>query len=163
MKPRDLFLLLGTNLGDRLTHLIQARDELSKVFGNSIKSSRVYRSEPWGVTNQPEFYNQVLIYSSLADPNQVLQEILSIEQRMGRVRAQKWGPRVIDIDILLYGDLTIDTTELTIPHPAIQDRRFVLTLLDEIAAEVVHPVLGRSIHHLLADCPDDGKVQALEA
>ena len=149
----DIFLLLGANLGDRSANLAQARNFL-QTLGSFKKLSSVYSTAPWGVVNQPDFYNQVLCLSTHIPPHELLTQLLSIEADMGRVRHEKWGSRVIDIDLLFYGSQVISNSDLTVPHPGIPHRRFTLVPLAEIAPAWIHPVLKKSMSELLQECPD---------
>lgn len=153
-----IFLLLGSNQGEAEKNLLNARLMLKERVGNIVQASSVYRTAAWGNTNQPDFFNQVLEITTTFAPEVLLQHILEIEKQLGRVRKERWGPRIIDIDILLYHDVVINTTSLTIPHPGIPDRRFTLVPLDEIASELVHPALNKTIHTLLDECPDQSAV-----
>lgn len=158
----DVILLTGGNMGDRSSNLTAARDRLVGALGPLRAASSVYATAPWGVTDQPDFLNQVLIVSTSQSPQAVLAALLSIEESLGRVRTAKWGPRPIDIDILFYGGAVVDTPELTIPHPEIPNRRFVLEPLAEVAPDLVHPVLGVTVRELLAQTPDNSAVKRCE-
>ncbi len=151
----QLYLLTGGNMGDRLQHLQQALAGLQSQVGKLIKKSAVYETAPWGKTDQASFLNQVLVLATALSPAETLQTILDIEEKLGRKRLEKNGPRTIDIDILLYGHEVISTPQLQVPHPQMQNRRFVLTPLSEVAAGFIHPVLQQTIAELLAVCPDD--------
>jgi len=159
--PR-LYLLLGGNLGDRILYLQQARASIAAQVGPITCNSKLYETAAWGKTDQPPFLNQVLEVQTALTPEQVLQSINAIEQELGRVRQEHWGSRVIDIDILFYDNLVLQTQRLTIPHPQLHLRRFTLMPLAEIAPDLVHPVLGKSIKELLEECEDDLEVRVLE-
>ena len=156
------YLLTGGNLGNRLHNVTLASQLIQQYCGNIIKQSSVYETAAWGFEEQPDFYNQALCITTNLLPEQLMNELLSIENKMGRVRDIKMGPRTIDLDILLYNDLIISTAQLTLPHPRMQERRFVLLPLAEIAAEVVHPVLQKTIAELLAECKDSLDVYKIE-
>ena len=158
----DIFLLTGGNMGDRKANLQHAFELIEKNAGTITKVSRIYETAPWGNTEQPAFLNQVLWISSHLSPQQLLLRLLTIELELGRKRAEKMGPRLIDIDILLYGNEVISEPDLIVPHPRIAERRFVLTPLNEIAPDVVHPLLQKTISELLASCPDRLEVKLYE-
>ncbi len=155
---RGIFLSLGSNLSDRKANLLNARVVLERL-GRIISLSPTYQTDAWGKTDQPAFYNQVIEMSSDLDPNQFLSETLAIEHELGRVREEKWGPRVIDIDILFYGNRIVNDQNLIVPHPGIASRKFVLVPLADIAPEFVHPTLKKTIVTLLQECHDELKVE----
>lgn len=154
-----LYLLLGSNLGDRPLYLQQARDRITAQVGPVVRSSRLYETAAWGNTEQPDYLNQVLEVQAELAPEQALFAIHQIEQELGRVRLEHWGSRVIDIDILFYDDLALQTHRLTIPHPRLHLRRFTLLPLTELVPGLVHPLLGKSIAALLEECPDELEVR----
>ncbi|WP_300598848.1 2-amino-4-hydroxy-6-hydroxymethyldihydropteridine diphosphokinase [Niabella sp.] len=156
-----IFLLIGGNLGDRTAHLEQARALIERHIGTIEKTSAIYETAAWGLVHQPDFYNQALQVSTALQPEPLMQMILKIESGMGRVRNERYGPRVIDIDILLYNDLVCALPQVTLPHPRMQERRFVLAPLDEIAPELQHPVLHQTIRQLLATVSDDSAVKKI--
>lgn len=151
---RTAYLLIGGNMGNRAAYLQQAMDEIEANCGIITRRSSLYETEAWGLTDQPSFYNQALVLESLLDPEPLMQTLLAIEERMGRLRTVKMGPRVIDIDILLIDDLILNTAALVLPHPALAERRFALLPLSEVAADLVHPVLHKNIGRLLDECKD---------
>lgn len=134
--------------------LSKAVEEIGKYAGIIIQTSPVYETAAWGNTRQNAFLNQVVEIKSRLSPADLMQKLLQIEKSMGRMRDLKWGPRRIDIDILFYGQTIINNTGLLIPHPHIQDRRFVLQPLLDIAPGFVHPKLNLTIEELLHRCPD---------
>ncbi len=150
----NVFLLTGGNMGDRLQILEKALEEITIQIGAVIKKSSVYETAPWGIADQPAFLNQVLLVHSLLSPQDILKTILSIESNMGRKRNEKFGPRIIDIDLLFYNDLILQSPDLVIPHPEITNRRFVLVPLVELNKNYKHPVLKKSVFQLLNECPD---------
>jgi 2-amino-4-hydroxy-6-hydroxymethyldihydropteridine diphosphokinase len=155
---KSIFLLLGSNLGERQVVLESARRHIAERVGIISVQSSVYETEPWGVADQPAFLNQVLKVETQLAPEEVLRIILDIEYQLGRIRYERWGARVIDIDLLYYSDLVLDTARLTLPHPRLQDRRFTLVPLAEIAPGYVHPVLHKTSEELLGICSDEGVI-----
>ncbi|MBC7408421.1 MAG: 2-amino-4-hydroxy-6-hydroxymethyldihydropteridine diphosphokinase [Arcicella sp.] len=143
-----VYLLLGSNLGNRKEILDKAINLLSQKVGVIILRSKDYETAPWGVTNQPDFLNLVVSIQTRLKPLQILEITQSIENQLGRIRKEKWGARLIDIDILFYGNEIIDEPNLKIPHPLLQERDFALSPLAEIAPDFVHPVLGETISEL---------------
>ena len=150
-----VFLQLGSNMGNRAEIVQTAMEHISSTVGNISRQSTWYQTAAWGNTEQPDFLNLVLQITTSLPPAALLAACLNIEQILGRQRTFKNAPRTIDIDILLYGDTVITEANLTIPHPAIQHRRFVLIPMVELAAKRVHPVLKKSFEILLAECKDD--------
>jgi 2-amino-4-hydroxy-6-hydroxymethyldihydropteridine diphosphokinase len=155
------YLLIGGNLGDRKENLLTAISLIEEQCGSLTRSSSIYETEAWGKTDQPSFLNQALEISTSLNARQLIRKILKIEKTMGRVRKEKLGPRIIDIDILLFENEIHDLAFLKIPHPEMQNRRFVLTPLAEINSELQHPVLKRSIAELLEECPDNLEVKKI--
>ncbi len=157
----EIFILLGSNLGDRLENLAHARQEIGRLAGQIITTSSIYKTAAWGNEQQPDFYNQVIKVRSALSPEELLVHVLEIEKKAGRVRNEKWGPRILDIDILFYGDLILSSDLLTIPHPEIPNRKFTLLPLAEIAPDFTHPVNRKTNNQLLTECTDVLSVEKL--
>jgi 2-amino-4-hydroxy-6-hydroxymethyldihydropteridine diphosphokinase len=155
-----VYLSLGSNVGVRAANLKAAIEKLGEL-GSVVVVSSFYETEPVEVTDQPWFLNCVIALETTAQPARLMAELLRIEQEMGRKRAKEKGPRSIDIDILLFGEVVVNTPELTIPHPSMANRRFVLVPLAEIAPELRHPALHKEIRDLLAELPPGQKVKRL--
>lgn len=156
----DLYLLLGSNLGDRSFIISKAIEQISKEISKIEATSGLYETEPWGNQKQGKFLNQVVKLQSSEEPEALLEKVLSIEQRLGRTRNKEQNSaRIIDIDILFYNEMIHSSEKLIIPHPRIQFRRFVLVPLFEIAPDLLHPVLHKSIAQLLRCCPDKLEVR----
>ncbi len=158
MKINQVYLGLGSNLGDRQENLAIARERISENIGEIVSQSGIYETAAWGLKEQDDFLNQVICLTTKYKPSALLAKILAVEQSMGRIREVKWGARTIDIDILYYNDAIIKLDNLTIPHPFIQERRFVMVPLAEIAPEFVHPVLEQTNVALLVACTDTSEV-----
>ena len=159
--PNLVYLSLGSNLGDRQVQLQDALAKLAAV-GRVVATSSFYETEPVEFTQQPWFLNCAIALETNKTPEQLMAAILRIEEEMGRRRVQKKGPRAIDIDILLFDDTIVDSEELTIPHPTMHERRFVLEPLAEIAPELLHPVLKKTIRELLDSLPPGQVVKRLK-
>jgi 2-amino-4-hydroxy-6-hydroxymethyldihydropteridine diphosphokinase len=149
------YLLIGGNIGDRIKNLYQAKNLITKNIGGIIKESSVYQTASWGIADQLDFLNQVLFIRSNLSAEGIMKEILSIENKMGRIRTQKNASRIIDIDILFFNDEIIDTPNLIIPHPQIQNRKFVLAPLLELSPQLIHPIFKKTIAALLNACTDN--------
>ena len=148
------FIGAGANLDEPVRQIRQAQDELEKSPGVTLLSaSSLYRTQPVGPVEQPPFINAVFSLEPEIGPHDLLSLLLDIEQKMGRVRGERWGPRVIDLDLLFYGEEIIKEQGLEVPHPRLHERRFVLAPLAEIAPDVVHPVIKKSVSELLAGLP----------
>ena len=148
------YLLLGSNLGNSKTQLANAIRNIERQIGKATRQSYIYSTAAWGNTNQPDFLNQVIIVATKLNAEQTMQTILSIEKKMGRLRTIKNAPRIIDIDILFFNKEIIDLPLLTIPHPQIQNRRFVLVPLNQLSPNMKHPILKKTVHQLLMHCKD---------
>lgn len=156
-----VYLLLGANIGNPNKQLEDAKVEIEDRIGRITRQSKIYESEAWGVENQPVFLNQVILLETDLSANKVLNEILKIEILLGRIRGQRWGSRIIDIDILYYNEDIIHTEDLQVPHPYIQERNFTLIPLVEIAAEYSHPIFKKSNKELLEESTDQLNVKTI--
>jgi 2-amino-4-hydroxy-6-hydroxymethyldihydropteridine diphosphokinase len=154
-----VYLLVGSNLGNRKSYLDIARQCLCEYVGTLLLESSVYESEAWGFVSDNAFLNQVLLYETELSPNELLRTIKEIEAKNGRIHSKNgYSSRYLDIDILFYDSLTINSPDLTIPHLMLHKRRFTLLPLAEIAPDLIHPVFNLSIKQLLEKCEDHGKV-----
>ncbi|MBN8649996.1 MAG: 2-amino-4-hydroxy-6-hydroxymethyldihydropteridine diphosphokinase [Cytophagales bacterium] len=154
MNASPLILLLGSNQGNSRALLRKAIDLLQFRIGKIETASSVYSTKAWGETDQPDFLNQVVVIPYTGTAIQALEIVLNIEHEMGRVRSKKWGVRIIDIDLLYFGDKIHHTTTLTLPHAALHLRRFTLVPLVEILPDFVHPVFSKTQKQLLDACAD---------
>lgn len=153
------FLGIGSNLSTPVNNCLRAIESISSIKGiNVIQWSSLYRTEPVGFSKQEWFVNGVVKVSTILSPHSLLRALQEIEYSMGRRRTAKWGPRTIDIDILFYGNDIVKDDKLTIPHPEVDKRRFVITPLCEIAPYFIHPVLGASVRELLNRLMDKSEV-----
>jgi len=154
-----IYLSLGSNLGQREQFLQAALEHIQNRIGGIESVSRYYESEAWGFSSAYSFYNCCLSLQTTIEPLPLMELLLEIEQEMGRLRqGMGYSDRVIDIDMLLYGDLQLDHPRLTLPHPSMGDRKFVLAPLAEIAPLLIHPVAGISISKMLQVCDDKSEV-----
>ncbi|MEL7590772.1 MAG: 2-amino-4-hydroxy-6-hydroxymethyldihydropteridine diphosphokinase [Anaerolineaceae bacterium] len=151
-------IALGSNLGERMQNLARAR-ELMSVFVRINVESSVYETPPWGVVDQPRFLNQVIRGSSSLAPLLLLNRLKEVERQMGRVKGERFGPRIIDLDLLLYGERSIDYKRLQVPHPRMLGRAFVLVPLAEISPDLIVPGAIRTAAELLAEIDQDGIVK----
>jgi 2-amino-4-hydroxy-6-hydroxymethyldihydropteridine diphosphokinase len=150
-----IYLALGTNLGDRFANLQAAIAALSPAV-RVLDQSPVYETPPWGVADQPAFLNMVLRGKTHLQPLELLRNLKDLETALGRVSSIRYGPRLIDMDILFYDSLVLDTPQLTLPHPRLQERAFVLVPLADLEPDLIHPVLGKTIRTLLAEVDTTG-------
>lgn len=155
------FLSLGSNLGDRQTNLRLSIELLERFDLKIIKLSSIYETAAWGLTDQPAFLNQVIEVETEFLPGSLLMLCQEVEAQMGRQRVKKWGPRNIDVDILIYEDEIMDEDDLMIPHPFMHERRFILVPFCEIAPDLEHPVYDKTIKTLLKDCEDKLEVKKI--
>ena len=158
----EMILHIGSNIGDRENNLAQCRQLLSMHLGEVTEVSDIYATEAWGITDQPEFLNQAIRVSTLTSPSKVLKIIQKIECIIGKEKEFHWGPRRIDIDIIFYGDKIINESELTIPHPEMHKRAFVLHPLMDIIPDFMHPVYQKTISQLLDQCKDRSYAHKIE-
>jgi 2-amino-4-hydroxy-6-hydroxymethyldihydropteridine diphosphokinase len=149
------YLLTGSNLGDRVRYLDNARVLINEHCGAIVSASSLYETAAWGKTDQPSFLNQALEIDTSLKATQLIRRILKLEKIMGRIRQEKYCPRIIDIDILLFNNEKHNYQLLKLPHPEMQNRRFALLPLAEISPDIVHPVLNKTITELLKECKDE--------
>lgn len=149
------YLLTGSNLGEREKNLASARKLLNEQGIKITRVSSIYETAPWGNTDQPAFLNQAIEADTILNAKQLIRRILKAEKMMGRIRKEKYGPRIIDIDILLFNNEKHNLQFLKLPHPEMQNRMFALLPLAEIAPQIIHPVFNKTINELLTDCKDD--------
>ncbi|AZQ62077.1 2-amino-4-hydroxy-6-hydroxymethyldihydropteridine diphosphokinase [Flammeovirga pectinis] len=157
----QIVLLLGANLGDKLATLNNAVREIHDSVGEIVKSSKIYETAAWGKEDQPSYYNQVVVCKSNLSSKDLILLTQEIENKLGRVRKEKWGARIIDIDILFYSNEIISTDNLNVPHPWLHKRRFTLEPLTEILPNFIHPILNQSCSDLLLQCDDPLPVKKL--
>ena len=155
-------LHLGSNVGNRANHIDLAEIMISKRIGDIIDKSKVYETEAWGKTDQDPFYNRAISVLTSRTAEALLEEIHIIESKMGRIRSEKWGPRVIDIDIIFYGQEIINNDHLIIPHSELSNRNFVLTPLMDICPDYIHPIMDKSVTELQAACADQLEVNPIK-
>ncbi|MGJ1203276.1 2-amino-4-hydroxy-6-hydroxymethyldihydropteridine diphosphokinase [Sphingobacterium lactis] len=156
------YLLLGANIGNPVQQLQDARAEITDRIGPITQASSLYESEAWGVEDQPIFLNQVIQVETEHTVQRVLQDIMKIEILLGRIRGQRWGSRIIDIDILYFNSEIVHEEDLQVPHPYIQERNFTLIPLVEIAADYIHPIFKKSNTELLRESTDPLNVKILQ-
>ena len=154
MPTHTAYLLLGSNLNNRQLMLERAAKQIADKAGAVIKTSHIYETAAWGNTNQQAFLNRAIEMETTKNQEELLATLIEIEKDMGRKREEKWGPRLIDIDILFFDHLVLNSSHLIIPHPYLHQRRFTLAPLAEIAGNYIHPVLSKSVSDLLRKCTD---------
>jgi len=163
MEKHIYHLVLGSNLGNRPQQLASAIKMLSEKAGTITEESKIYETQPWGFDDQPWFLNQAVSLQSNLAPLDLLDELKSIEKQLGREPGEKWHARHIDIDILLDGPMVFQNDRLTIPHPHLQERNFVLIPLMDLIPDFIHPVLGKTIEELYLESRDIGEVYIFNA
>ena len=156
---KKVYLLTGGNMCDREKYLAEARELLVEHCGKITALSSLYETAAWGKEDQPSFLNQAVEMETDLPPRQLIRRVLKLEKIMGRERKEKYGPRLIDIDILLYGEEIHNYPLLKVPHPELPNRRFALLPLAEIASDLLHPVYKKSITDLLGECKDPLEVK----
>jgi 2-amino-4-hydroxy-6-hydroxymethyldihydropteridine diphosphokinase len=154
----NVYLLIGGNMGERMANLAAARNRINIDCGRITASSSIYETEAWGYKEQPAFLNQALAIETSLEAEKLMEEILKIELALGRKREIPLGPRIIDIDIIYFNDEIINSSNLTIPHPSMAQRKFVLMPLTEIAPAYIHPILLKTNEVLLKECGDSSVV-----
>jgi 2-amino-4-hydroxy-6-hydroxymethyldihydropteridine diphosphokinase len=155
------YLLIGGNEGDRSAYLQETTRRMAVHGARVIRQSSVYETAAWGKTDQAAFLNQALILETPLDAPALMKQLLATEEQLGRIRTERYGSRTIDIDVLFFNEDVIRLSWLTIPHPEVANRRFALVPMDEIAPDYIHPVLGKTIHELLDQCPDKLEVKKI--
>ena len=148
------YILTGSNLGNRPEYLQNSKKAIAETAGTIVSSSSIYETAAWGLEDQPSFLNQALEIHTVLSARELLDHLLKIEKDLGRMREEKYGPRLIDIDILFFNKDVIEQKGLTIPHPQLHKRRFALQCLNSIAPMFVHPVFSKTIETLLTECAD---------
>lgn len=162
VERHTVYLSLGTNLGDKEANLSRARDRIRESCGSITGFSGIYHSPSWGYDSMNDYFNQCVNLETALEPAVLMQQLLATEEQMGRKRtAERYADRIIDIDILFIDDLVLDLPGLTVPHPYIAERRFVLLPMTEIAPDLVHPTSGKTIGELLEALEDDSSVERL--
>lgn len=162
LEYQTAYLLLGGNLGDRVANLKKAIELLNDKVGGVLSVSSLYETAAWGKTDQPAFLNQAVALQTRLSALEVLDLALNIEQELGRVRKDKWGERLIDIDLILFGNQVINIPDkLQVPHPHMQHRKFVMEPLAEIAPDVLHPVLGETMLSICQNISDPLEVKKM--
>ncbi len=156
-----VYLLLGSNMGDSEKYLQLATNAIENGIGTVIKQSHIYKTAAWGLQNQPDFLNKICIVETTKRPKTILNKIQLIENKLDRIRIEKYGQRTIDIDILFYNYAIVNQPNLTIPHPQIQNRRFVLISLQDVSENYQHPILLKTATELLQTCSDSLNVQKI--
>lgn len=150
----EVIIGLGTNVGNKKTNLENAILLIKNEVGSVINQSKVIETKPWGKLDQDDFLNQIIVIETCLYPLELLEKLKQIEVKLGRIKTQKWGERILDLDILFYENYIFQSPSLIIPHPFIQDREFVLLSLNELFPDKIHPKLRKSFKELMHDCKD---------
>ncbi len=150
----QVVLSTGSNLGDRKNYLAKANTLIAQKIGKLLEVSPIYETAAWGGVTHLPFLNQVILVQTHCTPTQILAHCMTIEKQLDRVREQRWDSRTMDIDVLFYDDLVIETPELVVPHPRLHERNFVLLPLNAILPKWQHPILNKNVQQLVAECPD---------
>ena len=148
-KKKIVLMSLGSNQGNRLIMLTKAISELARSGFCIIDRSKIWETTPWGFTDQPRFLNMCISTETDLSPEKMIEMVKTIEERLGKTKKIKWGPRNIDIDVIAIGELVLETTELSVPHPHMHERAFVLIPLREIAPQFRHPITGRTVDEMI--------------
>jgi len=151
----NAYILIGGNIGDRENHLEKAIQLMNEYCGKIVATSSIYETGAWGKTDQQDFLNQAVFLETTQDADNLMNSLLLVEEKMGRKRNEKFGPRIIDLDILLFNEEVHNSSHIKIPHPELPNRRFALAPLAEIAGKRVHPILKKTIDELLKECKDE--------
>lgn len=154
-KRKTVLMSLGSNKGNRLVMLTKAISELTRSGFCIIDKSKIWETTPWGFTEQPRFLNMCINTETDLSPDEMIKMVKTIEERLGKIKKVKWGPRNIDIDIIAIGDLILETPELSVPHPHMHERAFVLIPLREIAPQFRHPITGRTLEEMITALPPE--------
>lgn len=163
MESTIAYIGIGSNLGDRLSNCMHSIDKINQLHECHVNAvSTIFKTEPVGVTGQPWYANCVVELSTAKTPSQLLKDLLLIEYGMGRIRRKRWEARIVDLDILLFGQKIIESDNLIVPHPLLHKRQFVLEPLDQLAPDLLHPVLKLTINQLLDKLPKGPSVVALK-
>ena len=162
LEGNQIYLSLGSNLGDKLQNIEAAIELIGRQLGSHLEVSRIFESTPWGYSSENLFYNCCLSIVTRLEPLPLMEEILSIEKTLGRKRGvEGYSDRLIDIDLLFYEEEILDHPQLKVPHPSLEQRRFVLEPLSDIAPNLVHPIEGITVREMLKRCTDPGVIKVL--
>lgn len=157
-----VYLLTGSNIGDRKKNLDLAKEKIRKAIGAVEAQSKIYETQPWGLADQDDFLNQALEVRTPLTPREVLKQAKKIEEEMGRVKSEKWVARLIDIDLIFFDEMVLQEDGLVLPHPHFHERNFALVPVMELVPEMLHPVLHQTVEDLYWDSKDDLDVSVFE-